>query len=127
MNTLECLINVVPVRMFIFTKIPPYTGLTGPIWHYTFINFFSSLNVCVCILARQFLRKSTNSPYLVVDKSFAGTYTMYHWEGCWKVIHWNAACRYKQEALVQIVLQATLHIQFVRFATLYSYLALYYY
>ena len=49
MNRLECLINVVPVRMFIFRKIPPYMGLTGPIWHYTFIKFFSSLNVCVCI------------------------------------------------------------------------------
>ena len=40
--TLECLINV-PVRVFNYRKMPPYTGL---IWHYTFIkkkkkkNFF---------------------------------------------------------------------------------------
>ena len=34
---------------------------------------------------------------------------MYHWEGFWKVIHWNAACWYKQQALAQIVLQATLN------------------
>ena len=31
--TLECLINV-PVRVFNYRKMPPYTGL---IWHYTFI------------------------------------------------------------------------------------------
>ena len=32
--TLECLINV-PVRVFNYRKMPPYTGL---IWHYTFIK-----------------------------------------------------------------------------------------
>ena len=71
MNTLECLINVVPVRMFIFTKIPPYTGLTGPIWHYTFINFFVFIKCMrLYILARKFLIKATNSPNLVVNKSW---------------------------------------------------------
>ena len=69
MITLECLINV-PVRVFISRKMPPYTG---PIWHYRFIKkllrfffFFLSLH----ILARQFLRKATNSPNLVVNKSW---------------------------------------------------------
>ena len=32
--TLVCLINV-PVRVFNYRKMPPYTGL---IWHYTFIK-----------------------------------------------------------------------------------------
>ena len=48
-TTLECLINV-PVRVFNYRKMPPYTGL---IWHYTFIKkkkfffffFFCTLNV----------------------------------------------------------------------------------
>ena len=59
LRTLECLINV-PVRVFISRKMPPYTGL---IWHYTFI--FS-----LHILATQFLTNTTNSPDLVVNKSW---------------------------------------------------------
>ena len=42
------------------------------------------------LLARQFPRKATNLPNLVVNKSWY--YTIYHWEGFWNVIHWNAAC-----------------------------------
>ena len=60
------------------------------------------------ILATQFLRKTTN---LVVHQSWY-LYTLDHWEGFWKVIHWNAACWYKQQTLAQIVLQATLHTFF---------------
>ena len=63
------------------------------------------------ILATQFLRKTTNSPNLVVHKSWY-LYTFDHWAGFWKVIHWNAACWYKQQTLAQIVLQATLHTIF---------------
>ena len=61
--TLECLINV-PVRVFISRKMPPYTG---PIRHYTFIKHFY---ISFHILARQFLRKATNSPNLVINKSW---------------------------------------------------------
>ena len=43
------------------------------------------------IMATQFLRKTTNSPNLVVHKSWY-LYTFDHWEGFWKVIHWSAAC-----------------------------------
>ena len=43
------------------------------------------------ILATQFLRKTTNSPNVVVHHSWY-LYTLDHWEGFWKVIHWNAAC-----------------------------------
>ena len=60
------------------------------------------------ILVTQFLRKTTN---LVVHQSWY-LYTLDHWEGFWKVIHWNAACWYKQQTLAQIVLQATLHTFF---------------
>ena len=56
-------------------------------------------------MSLQFLRKATNSPNLVVNKSWY----LYHWDGFWKVIHWNDACSFKQQALAQIVLQATLH------------------
>ena len=63
------------------------------------------------IPATQFLRKTTNSPNLVVHQSWY-LYTLDHWEGFWKVIHWNAACWYKQQTLAQIVLQATLHTIF---------------
>ena len=73
--TLECLINV-PVRVFISRKMPPYTGL---IWHYTFIFkkifffffffFFTFKCISLHILAAQFLRNTTNSPDLVVNKS----------------------------------------------------------
>ena len=70
--TLECLINV-PVRVFISRKMPPYTGL---IWHYTFIKkryiyffFFTFKCISLHILATQFLRNTTNSPDLVVNKS----------------------------------------------------------
>ena len=114
-TTLECLINV-PVRVFNYRKMPPYTGL---IWHYTFIKkkkknfFYFFYNKCMSlhILATQFLRKTTNSPNLVVHQSWY-LYTLDHWEGFWKVIHWNAACQYKQQTLAQIVLQATLHTIF---------------
>ena len=75
--------------------MPPYTGL---IWHYTFIKkkkkifFFLYINcMSLHILAIQFLRKTTNSPNLVVHQSWY-LYTLDHWEGFWKVIHWNAAC-----------------------------------
>ena len=51
------------------------------------------------------------SPNLVVHKSWY-LYTFDHWEGFWKVIHWNAAWWYKQQTLAQIVLQATLHTSF---------------
>ena len=98
--------------------MPPYTGL---IWHYTFIKkkkkkkffffFFYIKCMSLHILATQFLRKTTNSPNLVVRKSWY-LYTFDHWEGFWKVIHWNAACWYKQQTLAQIVLQATLHTIF---------------
>ena len=42
------------------------------------------------ILATQFLRKTTNSPNLFHQSWYL--YTLDHWEGFWKVIHWNAAC-----------------------------------
>ena len=70
-HTLECLINV-PVRVFISRKMPPY------IWHYTFILkkknfffffFFTFKCISLHILATQFLRNTTNSPDLVVNKS----------------------------------------------------------
>ena len=73
-GTLECLINV-PVRVFISRKMPPYMGL---IWHYTFILkkkkkkiffFFTFKCISLHILATQFLRNTTNSPDLVVNKS----------------------------------------------------------
>ena len=75
-STLECLINV-PVRVFISRKMPPYTGL---IWHYTFIKkkkkkkkkiifIFTFKCVSLHIRATQFLRNTTNSPDLVVNKS----------------------------------------------------------
>ena len=64
MTTLECLINV-PVRVFNYRKMPPYTGL---IWHYTFIKNIKCMSLH--ILATQFLRKTTNSPNLVVHKSW---------------------------------------------------------
>ena len=74
-HTLECLINV-PVRVFISRKMPPHTGL---IWHYTFIKkkkkkkiffFFFTFKYCLHILATQFLRNTTNSLDLVVNKSW---------------------------------------------------------
>ena len=71
-NTLECLINV-PVRVFISRKMPPYTG---PIWYYTFIFFLNKKKVIkkfahvYYTVPRQFLRKATNSPNLVVNKSW---------------------------------------------------------
>ena len=73
-STLECLINV-PVRVFISRKMPPYTGL---IWHYTFIKKKKKKKkkknltfkcISLHILATQFLRNTTNSPDLVVNKS----------------------------------------------------------
>ena len=67
--TLECLINV-PVRVFISRKMPPYTGL---IWHqkkkYIFL-FLTFKYISLHILATQFLRNTTNSPDLVVNKSW---------------------------------------------------------
>ena len=68
--TLECLING-PVCIFISRKMPPYTGL---IWHYTFIKKklkkFTFKCISLHILATQFLRNTTNSPDLVVNKSW---------------------------------------------------------
>ena len=64
-DTLECVINV-PVRILISRKMPPYTGT---IWHYTFILFLIKC-MRLYILARQFLRKATNSPNLAVNKSW---------------------------------------------------------
>ena len=70
------------------------------------------------ILARQFLRKATNSPNLVVNKSCRYLYNLSLGrllEGDPLECYWLRLC-FKP-----------LCIQFVRFATLYSYLVLYYY
>ena len=107
----------VPVRVFISRKMPPYTcrrALFGTIRLFKIKKFIQCMSFH--ILARQFLTKATNSPNLR-----AGTYTIYHWEGdpleCCLLIsrHWLR------------LWFKTLCIQFVRFATLYSYLALYVY
>ena len=83
---------------------------------------YLALYVYFYILARQFLRKPTNSPNLVVNKS-----CWYNWSlgrlstGRWSIgmllvdtssRHWLRLCL------------KPLCIQFVKFATLYSYLAL---
>ena len=146
--TLECLINV-PVRVFNYRKMPPYTGL---IWHYTFIIiifffFFFFLYIkCMSlhILATQFLRKTTNSPNLVVHKSWY-LYT-FKWslgrllEGdpleCCLLIQaadTGSDCASSHFAYnfwdlppYTLIWHYTI-IKFVWFATLYSYLALYVY
>ena len=125
-RTLECLINV-PVRVFISRKMPPYTGL---IWHYTFIKkkkncFFLHLNILVCtywphnFLETQRIHRCSCQQELVPLQFITGKAS-----GRWSTEmllvdtssrHWLRLC-FKP-----------LCIQFVRFATLYSYLALYYY
>ena len=74
--TLECLINV-PVRIFISRKMPPYTrALFGTIIKKLCLLkkkvffFFTFKYISLHILATQFLRNTTNSPDLVVNKSW---------------------------------------------------------
>ena len=90
--------------------------------------YFKFISRCMSlhILARQFLRKATNSPNLVVNKSWY-LYNLSLGRLLEGVLdtgmllvdtssrHWLRLC-FKP-----------LCIQFLRFATLYSYLALYYY
>ena len=139
--TLECLINV-PVRVFISRKMPPYTGL---IWHYTFIKKkknFTFKYISLHILATQFLRNTTNSSDLVVNKSWY----LYNLslgrllEGdplkCCLLIQaadTGSDCASSHFAYnlwdlppYTLIWHYTI-IKFVRFATLYSYLALYVY
>ena len=145
-RTLECLINV-PVRVFISRKMPPYTAL---IWHYTFIKklffffffFFTFKYSSLHIRATQFLRNTTNSPDLVVNKSWY----LYNLslgrllEGdplkCCLLIQAagtgsdcassNFAYNLSDLPPYTLIWHYTI-IKFVRFATLYSYLALYVY
>ena len=144
--TLECLINV-PVCVFISRKMPPYTGL---IWHYTFIKkknfffffFFTFKWISLHILATQFLRNTTNSPDLVVNKS-GYLYNL----SLGRLLEGDPlkCCLLIQAAGTgsdcassnfpynlwdlppyTLIWHYTI-IKFVRFATLYSYLALYVY
>ena len=131
--TLECLINV-PVRVFISRKMPPYTGL---IWHYTFhillyyikkknffFFFFTFKCISLHILATQFLRNNEFTRFSCQRERVPLQCITGKASGRWSTEmllvdtssrHW-LRLRFKQ-----------LSIQFVRFATLYSYLALYYY
>ena len=128
--------------------MPPYTAL---IWHYTFIKkkkknffffFFTFKYSSLHIRATQFLRNTTNSPDLVVNKSWY----LYNLslgrllEGdplkCCLLIQAagtgsdcassNFAYNLSDLPPYTLIWHYTI-IKFVRFATLYSYLALYVY